>query len=59
MHDGQGTPQVTNNIQAQAIDDYHDGNNRKQFKYPCQLVSGPNNELIVSDRDQHHAVDSV
>ena len=45
MHDGQGTPQVTNNIQAQANDDYHDGNNRKQFKYPCQLVSGPNNKL--------------
>ena len=56
MHDGQGTPQVTKNIQAQAIDDYHDGNNRKQFKYPCQLVSGPNNELIVSDRDQHQLI---
>ena len=50
------TPQVTKNIQAQAIDDYHDGNNRQKFKYPYQLVSGPNNELIVSDRDQHQLI---
>ena len=57
MHDGQGTPHVTEDVQAQAIiGDYHDGHSRKQFKYPYQLANGPNNELIISDRDQHQLV---
>ena len=30
--------------------------NNKPFKYPYHLVNGPQNELIVSDRDSHHLV---
>ena len=43
-------------MQTQIIDDYHNNGNRKQFEYPYQLASGPNNELIISDRDQNQLV---
>ena len=46
---------VTSNIEkVEVIDGY--GKENKQFKYPYLLVNGPNNELIVSDRDSHQLI---
>ena len=55
---GEETSLVINkeDIKIQVIDDYHDGDNKKQFACPYQLVNGPNNELIISDRDHHQLV---
>ena len=33
-----------------------DGYGEEQFKYPYLLANGPNNELIVSDRDSHQLI---
>ena len=55
--DEQATPPITKeDIQAQIIDEYQNNGNRKQFEYPYQLSSGPNNELIITDRDQHQLI---
>ena len=43
-------------VQAKIIDGYQDGDNCKQFACPYQLANGPNNELIISDRDRHQLV---
>ena len=55
--DEQPTPPITKeDVQVQIIDDYQSNGNRKQFEYPYQLAHGPNNELIVTDRDQHQLI---
>lgn len=55
--DEQPTPPITKeDVQVQIIDDYQSNGNRKQFEYPYQLVHGPNNELIVTDRDEHQLI---
>jgi len=55
--DEKTTPQITKiDVQTQIIDDFQDGCNKKQFEYPYQLVNGPNNELIISDRDRHQLI---
>ena len=46
---------VRSNIgKVEVIDGY--GKEKEQFKYPYLLVNGPNNELIVSDRDSHQLI---
>ena len=46
---------VSSNIEnVKVIDGY--GEENEQFKYPYLLVNGPNNELIVSDRDSHQLI---
>ena len=48
---------VTNDIEeVEKIDEYGKGKENEQFKYPYLLVQGPNNELIVSDRDNHQLI---
>ena len=57
ISDEEAAPQVSMEyVQVQIIDEYQDGHNRKQFSCPYQLVNGPKNELIISDRDHHQLV---
>ena len=56
ISDEEATQLSKENVGVQIIDDYQDGHNRKQFSCPYQLVNGPNNELIISDRDHHQLV---
>ena len=45
---------VAKDVKVIPMDGY--GQENEQFKYPYLLVNGPNNELIVSDRDSHQLI---
>ena len=52
--DVNGGKSVAKDVKMTPIDVY--GKKNEQFKYPYHLANGPNNELIVSDRDGHHLI---
>ena len=57
--DKQVTPPITKAQiidKRHIIDGYQDNGNRRQFEYLYQLANGPNNELIITDRDQHQLI---
>ena len=53
-HEEDDGTSVAKDVEVTAIDGY--GKENEQFKYPYHLVNGPNNELIVSDRDSHQLI---
>ena len=52
--DNDGKTAVARDVEMIAIDGY--GKDNERFEYPYHLANGPNNELIVCDRDSHHLI---